>query len=105
MLREQVPSPGEGEGGGFVPGEKQGEHLVPELPVTHRYVRLVPETQQHGEEVARVLSALAPLVDEAVDHLVQSPDTLAETEVGGRWEVAQEEPRHHGASLLLELVR
>jgi hypothetical protein len=76
MEGEQIPCPGEGKSGGFVPGEQQGKHLVPELLVAHPAALHIPEAQQHGEEIPVIFTVPTPLPYEAVDHFVQPPDPL-----------------------------
>lgn len=78
VLREQVPGPGEGVGGGLVTGEEDGERLVADLRIDECGAVLVARGDEHGEQVAGVGPGGAVLGDEAVDDLVEAGAGAAE---------------------------
>ena len=51
VLREQIPSPGEGVGSGFVPGEEEGHDLVAELNIAHSCAMLVLSIEKSLQQV------------------------------------------------------
>jgi hypothetical protein len=69
VLREQVPGPRHGSGGGLVPCHDEPNGVVEHLLVgQHPGAALgVGRAQQHREQVAPVFAGPAPLVDDLVD--------------------------------------
>ena len=99
VLAEEVPSPGEGVGYGFVSGEEDGENFVADLLVGHAFRLgvaggLVFAGEEHGEEIAFVFAGGAVLVDEAVHDGVEAGFGAAEFDDAGYGEV--EEGLHAG---------
>ena len=88
VLGKQVEGPGERAGGGLVPGQEEGHHLVAELPVGHPLAipLLVSSREQHGQEVATVDAAPPPLRDQLVDGVVQTGHRAGESTIAGQGE-------------------
>ena len=49
ICSEQIPLPGQRQGGGLVTGKKQGHHFVSQLPVAHLTAVFVASGQQHRQ--------------------------------------------------------
>src|SRR5918998_5385390 len=105
MLGEQVPAPGEGEGIGFVAREEYGHRFVPELLVAHPLTLFVSGAQQHGEQIAGVLTTRTALVYDCVDELVELLYRPAEPKIGWRGQGPKKEPQQFSASLFIESLR
>ena len=100
---EQIQGPGQGVGGGLVPGEQQGHHLVAHLRLVHPFAGLlVARGEQAIEEVAFARAGAPPSVDHRVHDAVQTLLRAFPLEVvGGR------DPRvegHERAELLRSQV-
>ncbi len=69
MLRQQVPSPGQGVGGGFVAGDKEYQTFVNELFFGHAFPAVfVSRVEEHLEEVVVYCVALPALANDVGHH-------------------------------------
>ena len=90
ILRQQIPGPGQRIRRGLVPGQKQRQRFIPHLFIGHAAPSFfVLRQQQHGEQVARILAALAPLADQPVNG--RHPAAPAPFQSGG-WRAAAASP-------------
>ena len=70
VLTDEVPGPGQGSGGGFMPGDDQRHHLVDHFLVAHgSVVFAIARAYQHLEEVEAFLGLAAPALDQIADQL------------------------------------
>lgn len=94
VLREQIPSPGEGGGCGFVAGEEEREGLVADLGIGHGLPVFVTGSKQHGEEIAGIVAGLAPAGDDAVNDVVELAARAAEAAGDGEQRQAHDVLAH-----------
>ncbi len=66
MLRQEIPSPDERVGSGFVAGEEKGHDFVAELTVGHAgLIDFVAGSDEFGQQIAVVAAFFAALADDA----------------------------------------
>ncbi len=98
MLAEQIPGPGEGNGGGLVPGQQEGQDFVAQLAVGHAAAIFVAGRHEHGEQVARVLSAGPALKNDAVHDFVELAHRPLDPDHGRHRDVAHDGRQNHAAA-------
>ncbi len=69
-------------GGGFVPGDDQGQYLVDQLLVAHRLIRVaIAGGHQHAQEVEMLLPFAAAAIDQFRDQLGQRAKAKREFQI------------------------
>jgi len=84
MLAEQIPGPGEGSGGGFMPCHKEGQALGHHLLIAHGLVIFVSGLQQDGEKIIALCRVVAPLINEALNAVAQNLHSFVSTTIAWR---------------------
>ena len=94
MLREEIPSPDQRVGGGFVAGEEEGHDFVAELAVGHAgLIDFVAGGDELGKKVAMVAAFGAALADDAVNDGIELGECCAWRGGCAAWESRRADSR------------